>query len=160
MLQLQGASYDEVSQLPWRAFPVQKSDDGQPTFEVSYKLGDADQTVFTTVSLTVAFLRRLKRYAEKALGREAAKCVLAVPAYFSERQTKALVAAAHSAGLKPVAFVSTVVAGSSLRLSLSHRTLGAVCYSNLHPPAEGTAAKKFLFVDVHLLVSPHAYDLA
>lgn len=109
---LQGASYDEVSQLPWRAFAVQKADDGAAQFEVSYRLGDGETTQFNTTSLTVTLLRRLRRYAEKALGRGVSKCVLAVPAHFTEAQTKALVAAAHAAGLRPISSVSTVVAGA------------------------------------------------
>jgi len=74
--------------------------------------------------------------------------VLAVPAFFTDRHIKAIVSAAHSAGLCPIASVSTVVAG-------------AVCYSHLHPPAEGTPAKKFLFVDVgHNTTSAAVVEIA
>lgn len=90
---------------------MQKAADGSASFDVSYRLGAEEQTQFNTTSLTVTLLRRLKRFAEKAQGREASKCILALPAHFNENQVNAVVGAAHAAGLKPIATVSTVVAG-------------------------------------------------
>ena len=112
LLALQGASFDQISQLPWRAFPVQSAGDGSAYFDVSYRLGAYEHAQFTTTALTVTLFRRLKRYAEKALGRDVSKCVLAVPAHWGETQLKALVAATHAAGLRPIASVSTVIAGA------------------------------------------------
>ncbi|MEO1575990.1 MAG: Hsp70 family protein, partial [Pseudomonadota bacterium] len=76
---------------------------GAALFKRSMGVDDSHYTVgdrrFTPVELSAYILDALRRDAERALGLAAQRCVVTVPAYFSEAQRRATRQAAQVAGL-------------------------------------------------------------
>lgn len=81
------------------------------TARVSLPLGD-QKVVLSPQEISADILRRLKDQATKALGREVAKAVVTVPAYFDDSQRQATRDAGRLAGLEVVRIVNEPTAAA------------------------------------------------
>ena len=85
-----------AADAPSFSFAVEDGPEGVPVVRVQY-LGEAK--AFRAEQLLAALLGELKNIGEKDQGAKIADCVLSIPGFFTEQQRRAVLDAAHIAGL-------------------------------------------------------------
>lgn len=85
-----------AADAPSFSFAVEDGPEGVPVVRVLY-LGEAK--AFRAEQLLAALLGELKNIGEKDQGAKIADCVLSIPGFFTEQQRRAVLDAAHIAGL-------------------------------------------------------------
>lgn len=96
-----------AADVPTFSFQVQDGPEGVPQVNVQY-LGEPRS--FRPEQLLAALLGELKAIGEKDQGAKIADCVLSVPGFFTEQQRRAVLDAAHVAGLNILRLVHETTA--------------------------------------------------
>ncbi len=101
-----GRKFDEVeSETRNVPYKVIKNENGDPVFEINGKL-------ITPEEASAQILLKMKNIAEKQLGRNVAKAVVTVPAYFNDAQRQATREAGRIAGLDVVRIIAEPTAAA------------------------------------------------
>lgn len=86
----------EIATFP---FSVTEGNDGEPLINVMYL---NERRSFTPTQVLAMVLSNLKTIGEKNLGAKVVDCVIGIPAYFTDKQRRAILDAASIAGLNPL----------------------------------------------------------
>ncbi|KAI8992547.1 heat shock protein 70 family [Pilobolus umbonatus] len=96
-----GKSFKEAETLTGSAAAIINNKE-TPSYEITLPSG---KTVFSAQEISTKFLRHIRESAEAFLGTAVNGAVMAVPSYFTEKQSSDLVAAAGSAGIKVIQLI-------------------------------------------------------
>ena len=87
-----------------------------------------EEKTFTMTQLAGMYMTDMKKIAEAALQAPVHDCVISVPAYYTDRQRHALLAASEIAGLNPLRLISEPAAAA-----LEHRDAVLARSLGMHP---------------------------
>lgn len=145
-----GKNYDDAAvqaELPLAPFNVVRLDNGSVGFKVNYL---NEETTFSAEQVAAMLLTKLKTVAQSNLGTPVVDCVLNVPTYWTDRERRALLDAAHIAGLNCLKLINDLTA-IGLNYGIYKKDL----------PAVDKPSKNVVFVDMghnHLQVAIIAFN--
>eukprot|EP01104_Vermistella_antarctica_P012442 TRINITY_DN35_c0_g2_i1.p1 TRINITY_DN35_c0_g2~~TRINITY_DN35_c0_g2_i1.p1 ORF type:complete len:873 (-),score=354.80 TRINITY_DN35_c0_g2_i1:275-2893(-) len=120
---------DEIKLVPFKVVEV---DHGMCGVEARY---ENEQRIFTMVQIMSMLLQQMRIIAEQSSNTKVADIVISVPVYFTDLQRRAMLEAAHVAGLNCLKLVNETAAT-------------AISYGIYKTDLEETEPKRVVFVDI------------